>query len=122
MKKLFVAAFLLVGCISQQPVEPSKNLDEAYMNAQALYISAISSMVNYKNECGRRPPELREECWPVVLRLREIAREGIEHRQALDTAYKTGNEADFNDSLAGLRLMRTAIINEVSRESKGDAT
>lgn len=120
MKRIFVAAFLLVGCVSQQPMEPPRNMDEAYMNAQALYISALSSMVNYKNECGRREPELREDCWPVVERLRVIARDGIEYRQALDVAYKAGNQTDFDSSVAGLRFMRNAIINEVSRETKGD--
>jgi hypothetical protein len=118
MKRLLVVAFLLVGCVTQ-PIEPPRNMDEAYMNAQSLYISALSSMVNYKNECARREPELREECWPVVERLRKIARDGIEYRQALDVAYKSGNQADFDSSVAGLRFMRTAIINEVSRETKG---
>ena len=121
MKRALVASFLLVGCVTQQAMEPPRNLDEAYMNAQALYISALSSMVNYKNECGRRPPNLREDCWPVVERLRDIATDGIEYRQALDVAYKAGNRTDFDSSVAGLRFMRNAIINEVSRETEGRA-
>jgi hypothetical protein len=120
MKRALVAVWLLTGCVSPQTaIESSQSLDEAYMNAQAIYISALSSMVNYKNECGRREPKLREECWPVVERLRGIARDGIEHRQALDVAYKAGNQTDFDSSVAGLRFMRNAIINEVSRETKG---
>ena len=43
----------------------------------------------------------------------------MEYRQALDAAYKAGNQEDFDSSVAGLRLMRNAIINEVSRETKG---
>ena len=119
MKRVLVALFLLSGCVPQQAMDPSRNMDEAYRNAQALYLSALSSMVNYKNECGRREPELRNDCWPVVERLRGIARNGMEYRQALDVAYKTGNQEDFDSSVAGLRLMRNAIINEVSRETKG---
>lgn len=117
MKILILYVFLLTGCIAPAAVEPPRNMDEAYMNAQALYISALSSMVNYKNECGRRPPELREECWPVVERLRRIARDGIGYRQSLDAAYKAGNQGDFESSVAGLRFMRSAIINEVARET-----
>jgi hypothetical protein len=121
MKRVLFAVFLLGGCVTQQAMEPPKNLDEAYMNAQALYISAMSSMVSYKKECERRPPEFREECWPVVERLRGIASEGIESRKALDVAYKAGNQEDFDSSVAGLRFMRNAIINEVSRETEGKA-
>jgi hypothetical protein len=117
MKRLIVFAFLMAGCVTQ-PIEPPRNMDEAYMQAQAIYISALSSMVSFKNDCGSRPPEIREDCWPVVERLRAIARNGIEHRQVLDAAYKAGSQEDFDSSVAGLRMMRTAIILEVSKHTK----
>jgi len=122
MKRLFVLAFLLTGCASmQEPATPPANLEEAYLNAQGIYISALSSMVSFKNDCAKRPPELREDCWPTVERIRGIAKHGIAYRQAMDIAYRAGNESDFNASLTGLKAVRTAIVAEVSRQAQTES-
>ena len=87
MKRFVVLAFLLSGCASmQEPLTPPANLEEAYLNAQGIYISALSSMVSFKNECANRPPELRADCWPTVERIRGIAKHGVAYRQAMDVA------------------------------------
>jgi hypothetical protein len=119
MKRFVVLAFLLAGCTSmQEPATPPANLEEAYMEAQGVYISALSSMVSFKKDCEERPPELRADCWPTVERIRGIAKHGIAYRQAMDVAYKSGNEGEFNASLTGLKAVRTAIIAEVSRQAQ----
>lgn len=117
MKHALFVLFLLGGCASYEPPPAPRNMQEAYVSARGYYKTAIAQMVEFKDECGARPPVLRDECWPTVERMRRIAEDGMKYRQALDAAYIAGNESDFDASVTGMKVMQAALIREIERAS-----
>lgn len=118
MKKLVLAVFLLAGCAMQRPTpEPPRTLDEAYLYARSGYEVLLEQMVEYRDECFSRPPELVAECKPTVDRMRRIAKEGMAYREIMDTAYHAGDVAKFEGSVRGLKVMQDALKNELIREA-----
>lgn len=117
MKKLLVALVLLSGCAAYEPPPAPRNMYEAYVSARGYYQSALKQMVSFKDECAARSPILRDECWPTVERMRNIAEDGKKYRAALDAAYVAGNESDFDASVTGLKVMQAALIREIERAS-----
>ena len=118
MKKLALSVFLLTGCAAQMPVaEPPRTMDEAYLYARSGYEVMLEQMVEYRDECFSRPPELVAECKPTVDRMRRIAKDGMAYREVMDTAYHAGDAAKFEGSVRGLKIMQDALKNELIREA-----
>jgi hypothetical protein len=118
LKKFALVVFLLAGCATQMPIaEPPRTMDEAYLYARSGYEVMLEQMVEYRDECFSRPPELVAECKPTVDRMRRIAKDGMTYREIMDAAYHAGDVAKFEGSVRGLGVMQNALKNEIIREA-----
>lgn len=120
MKAALVGLVLLTGCATVAPAPQVRNRDEAYMRAMSAYEVMLSQMVQYRDECFSRPPEFIDDCRPVVVRMRQIALDGMKYREVMTMAYHAGDNVTFDSSLDDLRIMQNALKNELYRQAVKD--